>query len=330
MAWKNLAQSHLSDALVQHHQALEELDGIHAVIDWSRLGCLLSGLHTKERGEQAWPPLLMFKVLLLQNGYGLSDPKLEKQRARDLMFRRFINLSLSEGVPDHSAIWRFRNVLDKQALLEPLLAEVNGQLSAQGLSVKTGEISIVDATVIEAQQSRPRKNAKGVNTQDGEAGDNVKVAANGKKTGAYGFKAHINADEDGFIKAVVYTPGNEHDAHSLEKPLTGSERELYADKAYASDRHDKLLAGRGIENRILHKAHRKRPLGGAQKQQNRRWSGIRSTVERVFGILKQHYGIGKARHLGLKRNQARFMLTAMAYNIKRGAAINADMRALAG
>jgi IS5 family transposase len=160
MAWKNLAQTDLSDALIQHHQALEELDGINGMIDWSRLEPQLSELHNKERGEQAWPPLLMFKVLLLQSWYGLSDPKLEKQLARDLMFRRFINLSLSEGVPDHSTIWRFRNLLDKQALLEPLLAEVNRQLSAQGLFIKTGEISIVDATVIEAKQSRPRKNAR--------------------------------------------------------------------------------------------------------------------------------------------------------------------------
>lgn len=124
---------------------------------------------------------MMFKVLLLQSWYALSDPKLEKQLARDLMFRRFVNLGLSEGVPDHSTIWRFRNLLDKMALLEPLLNEVNRQLSAQGLFVKAGEISIVDAAVIEAKQSRPRKNAKGKNTQDAEAGYNVKVAANGKK-----------------------------------------------------------------------------------------------------------------------------------------------------
>jgi hypothetical protein len=33
MVWKNLAQTDLSDALSQHHQVLEELDGINAVID---------------------------------------------------------------------------------------------------------------------------------------------------------------------------------------------------------------------------------------------------------------------------------------------------------
>jgi IS5 family transposase len=175
---------------------------------------------------------------------------LEKQLARDLMFRRFINLSLSEGVPDHSTLWRFCNTVSQQGLLDSWLAEVNQQLSAKGLYSKTGEISIVDATVIEAKQSRPRKNAQGENTQDSEAGYNVKVAANGKKTSTYGYKAHINVDEDGLIKAIAYTPGNEHDSQSLEKRLTRAEQQVYADKAYASAEHDQLLAKRNTDKRI--------------------------------------------------------------------------------
>ena len=167
-------------------------------------------------------------------------------------------------------------------------------------------------------------------TQDSEAGYNVKVAANGKKTSTYGYKAHVNVDEDGFIKAVDYTPGNEHDSKSLEKLLTYTEEQVYADKAYASTTHDKLLAKRNTGNRILHKARRNQPLSDRQKHQNRQWASVRSTVERVFGILKQHYGIAKARYLGLKRNQARFMLAAMAYNIKRGVAVQAEMLAFAG
>ena len=57
---------------------------------------------------------MMFKALLLQAWYGLSDPGLEKQLARDLLFRRFIDLSLSESVPDHSTFWRFRNLLEAE------------------------------------------------------------------------------------------------------------------------------------------------------------------------------------------------------------------------
>ena len=324
MAWKNLAQTDLSDALIQHHEALEELDDINQLIDWKLIEAKLSAIHSKKKGEQAWPPLMMFKILLLQSWYSLSDPKLEKQLARDLMFRRFINLGLSEGVPDHSTIWRFRNVLNKQSLLEPLLVEINEQLTEQGLLIKRGEISIIDATVIEAHQSRPRKNKTGENTQDPEAGYNVKVAANGKKTSTYGYKAHINTDEEGFIKTVDYTAGNEHDSLSMEKLLTEKEKELYADKAYASKKHDQLLKEKGIVNRILHKGKRNQALSDKQKDQNRQWSSIRSTVERVFGVLKLHHNISKARYLGLERNKTSFMLTAMAYNIKRGANIKAE------
>jgi transposase, IS5 family len=71
-------------------------------------------------------------------------------------------------------------------------------------------------------------------------------------------------------------------------------------------------------------------LSDQQKHQNRQWSSIRSTVERVFGVLKQHYCLAKARYLGLKRNQTRFMLAAMAYNIKRGVSVQAEMLTFAG
>jgi IS5 family transposase len=91
------------------------------------------GLHSSPRGEKAWPPLMMFKALLLQSWYALSDPALEKQLARDLLFRRFIGLSISESVPDHSTLWRFRQLLEKQSLMNVLLNAINDQLAEQGL-----------------------------------------------------------------------------------------------------------------------------------------------------------------------------------------------------
>jgi IS5 family transposase len=55
----------------------------------------------------------MFKALLLQSWYALSDPKLDKQLARDLLIRRFVGLDIAESIPDHSTFWRFRQVLEK-------------------------------------------------------------------------------------------------------------------------------------------------------------------------------------------------------------------------
>jgi len=183
----------------------------------------------------------MLKALLLQSWYGLSDPCLEKEKqlARDLLFRRFVDLSLSESVPDHSTLWRFRNLLEKSNLLETLLSEINDPLAHKGLLIRSGEVSIIDASVIKAKQNRPKKDKNGNNTHDPEAGYNVKQGSN-----------RIN-------------------------------------------------------------------------------SGVRSIVERVFGVLKLHYGRGNARYLGLSRNKTRFGLMSLAYNIKR-VSIASSMRMSAG
>ena len=321
MAWKNLKQRSLADSMMVAHEAIKELDELNELIDWSSVEAHLSHIHSKIRGEKAWPPLFMFKALLLQSWYNLSDPQLEKQLARDLLFRRFVELDLSESVPDHSTFWRFRQVLDQGGLLERLLAEINQQLMGQGLYIQTGTVSIVDASVIEAHQRRPNKRKDGSNTQDPEASWNVKKASDGRRKSTYGFKAHVNVDEDGLIKATDFSGGSSHDSNHFTELLSGKESAVYADSAYQSEHHTAWLSDRGIDNRLTKRAYRNRPLSEEDKQFNRNHSGVRSTVERVFGVLKQHYGMRKARYLGLARNRTRFELMCVAHNIKRGLSI---------
>jgi len=237
MAWKNLTQCSLAEAMLIDHDALKELDAVHELIDWSRLEQQLSGIHSKKLGEKAWPPLMMFKALLLQSWYKLSDPALEKQLARDLLFRRFAGLDISEAVPDHSTFWRFRQTLEKLNLMEGLLNEINHQLSNQGLYIKSGEVSIIDASVIEAKNCRPNKNKEGDSTQDREANWNVKAGSDGKRKSTYGYKAHMSVDEDGYIKSTDYTAGNVHDSNCFTDLLSGNETSVYADSAYQSQAH---------------------------------------------------------------------------------------------
>jgi IS5 family transposase len=109
----------------------------------------------------------MFKALLQQSWHNLSDPGLEKQLARDLLFRRFVGLSLADSVPDYSTIWRFLQLLEKQDLMGALLSKVNRQLSLQGPYIRSGEISMVDASVIQAQRSRPNKDSGLIRCQNG-------------------------------------------------------------------------------------------------------------------------------------------------------------------
>jgi IS5 family transposase len=197
MAWKNLEQTTLADAMQVEHAALKELDDVYELIDWTRVVKILSDIHTSKRGEKSWPPLFMFKALLLQSWYALSDPALEKQLARDLLFRRFIGL-------------RHRGVSPRS---------FNDQLTEQDLYINSGQISIIDASVIEAKQCRPNKKKDLSSTQDPEAGWKVKVASDGKSKSTYGNKAHLNVDEDGLVKAMDYTAGNVHDSNRFTRLL---------------------------------------------------------------------------------------------------------------
>lgn len=334
MSWRNTKQHSFADALVVEHKSLSELDDVHNIINWNEIEKTLSSLYSSKRGAPSYPPIMMFKILILQAWYSLSDEALEKQIARDLMFRRFINLGLSQSVPDHSSIWRFRQLLNTEQLLEPLLEQINLHLSQRSIIVTSGSINIIDATVIEAKQCRKRKGKDGNNTQDPEAAYNVKTAADGKRKATYGFKMHANTDEDGFIKKMTYTPGNVHDSQEFDELLdikssdsqVKATGQVYADSAYANKDNDKKLGKQN--NKVSHRAYRNKPLTKQQKQENKQRSSIRYIVERTFGLLKLHHGLGKARYLGLARNKARALLISMSHNLKTGMNIFKQMRNL--
>ena len=175
--------------------------------------------------------------------------------------------------------------------------------------------------MIEANQCRPNKRNDGSSTQDSEASWNVKAASDGKRKNTYDYKAHISVDEGGFIKATEFTTGRSHDSNHFKTLVSGDESAVYADSAYQTQDHTDWLDKQGVENRLTKRSYRNRPITKQDKAFNRCHSGVRSTVERVFGVLKQYYGMAKARYLGLTRNQTQFELMCIAHNIKRGASI---------
>ena len=90
-----------------------------------------------------------------------------------------------------------------------------------------------------------------------------------------------------------------HDSNHFTTLLKGNESAAYADSANKSEMHTDWLTARGIENRLIKRAYRNRLLSKEDKVFNQTHAGARSAVERVFGVLKQHYAMGKARYLGL-------------------------------
>jgi len=96
----------------------------------------------------------MLRCLFLGELYGLSDPALEAAISDCLSFRRFAGFSLDDEVPDHSTLWHFRDSLRLAGLEQGVFQEVNRQLDEVGLIMRKG--TILDATIIEAQASRPK------------------------------------------------------------------------------------------------------------------------------------------------------------------------------
>lgn len=319
MSHQETNQLSFTDALVRDHEALHALDGVSDVLDWRKVEQVLSPIYSSPTGRPSYPLLTLFRSLLLGCWYCLKDTQLEAQLARDLVFRKFAQLGLNDGTPDHSTLSRFRQQLEALKLWDALLAEVNRQLSSQNILMQSGHVSIIDASVIEAHQSGSGKREDGSETRDPEAGWKVKQNTRGKKTSTYGYSFHANVDEDGFIIAAALTPGNVHDSQRFGVLLTGEESAAYADSAYASRATDELLAARGIRNKVQRRGHRGHPISEANKERNKEIAVIRSTVERVFGTLKQCYAMGRTRFMGLLRNTVHCFLLAIAYNLRKGA-----------
>lgn len=122
------------------------LDELTKLIDWSRIEARLVDISSSAKGEPAWPPLALFKALLLSVWYDLSDVKLAEALDDRASFRRFCGFSGNEATPERTAFVRFRKAMSVCALDKSLFDEITSQLKARAIKVKTG--TLVDATII--------------------------------------------------------------------------------------------------------------------------------------------------------------------------------------
>jgi len=138
----------VADARIEYIDSfLKELDNI---IDFNKLRPILkkNGIGSKNIcGVKAYDSVMMFKILLLQKFYDLSDEKAEQGVNVNLLYMRFVGLSLDELAPDSTTIGRFRNSLIKNRLYDKLFDNVNKQLENAGLIATGGKDVLVDATL---------------------------------------------------------------------------------------------------------------------------------------------------------------------------------------
>jgi transposase, IS5 family len=137
-------------------KAGDPLEKLNGVVPWEIFRePLVKALKRSDGARGGRPPcdpVLMFKVLVLQALYGLSDDQAEFQIQDRLSFMRFLGLDLAERVPDAKTIWLFREQLVQAGAMEDLFRRFDGSLCDAGYLAMGGQI--VDATVVATPKQR--------------------------------------------------------------------------------------------------------------------------------------------------------------------------------
>jgi transposase, IS5 family len=276
------------------------LDELLSALDFSAPAELLSPVYSAAKGEPAWPPLALFKALLLATWYDLSDVALAEALTDRASFRRFCGFSRDEATPERTAFVRFRRMLIACGLDRSLFETITLQLESKGAAVRKG--TLIDATIIASA-------SKG----DGEA----RWAKHKKKAPVHGYKAHVAADRDtGLIREVIVTPANEADVSVGPEIIPDEPGEVYGDKAYDALSVEKAILRAGGTPRILRKGQRGQPAQRFEEI-NRPLCPIRARVEKIFGTWKRSYRLRQMRWIGLAKATLQIHLAAIAYNYKR-------------
>ncbi len=164
MAFKDTSNTFSDIAVTSRLEKVNSfLKQIDTIIDFEKLRPILNknGIGTKNVvGLKAYDNVLMFKVLLLQKYYNLSDKAVEEALCVNLLFMRFVGISLEDSVPDDTTICRFRNSLLKNKLYDKLFDSVAKQLEEKNLIAKTGKSVLVDATLIKSENTKIKDKTK--------------------------------------------------------------------------------------------------------------------------------------------------------------------------
>ena len=289
------------------------LERLTQLIDWAPLAALVADLHAAPVGRPSYPPLLMVKVLLLQQWYQASDPAMEEALWERLSFRRFVGLGLQAAAPDHSTISRFRTQLATAGLAESLFAAVEEQLATRGVLVKQG--TLVDATLVAAQVRRPR----GGTTGGGSPRDPDAAWARRGPHARFGYKLHLGVDAGSeLVRRAVLTPANVNETQVADELIAGDEGAVYGDAAYGTHARSARLRVLGIQDRLMRRPSKHHPrLSPAARRRHARIEQVRRPVEHVFGTLKRSYGYQRVRYRGLARNTTEMWFKLLAYNLRR-------------
>jgi IS5 family transposase len=326
---------------MKHNRSLKNMEKLKQSIDWHRINTILLSHYTvgtSREGADAYPPLLLYKCLLLQKWFRIdSDPELENQINDRLSFKKFLGLSFSKPSPYHSTFSRFRTRRSKKAM-DQINSEILRQFETQGLTINEG--IAVDARLVKSA-SRPISNDKIRQAKEKHNTPEGKLDKNGKPLKFhrhldsdwvvqkdiphYGLKEHAGVDtKHGFVLATTMSPASVNDTNYLPYCTVYSRHtkqpieKVFADKAYAGKPNRDFLALSKIADGIMRKDSTTAKLTEQEIKRNKNISKLRYIVEQYFGISHLHDGAKRARFTDITKNKFDAWYRQAAYNIKRG------------
>ena len=297
------------------------------IIDWESFRPTIALALIRERKSNAGRPpydcILLFKTIVLQRLYNLSDDQTEYQINDRMSFMRFLGLGLDDKVPDAKTIWLFKDTLTKAGIIDQLFSQFNRTLEKRGIITHKG--TIVDATFVDAPRQRNSRD-ENEKIKNGEIPEEWKKNSHKmaqkdvdarwtKKRDEthYGYKDHAKVDADSkLILDYVVTPANVHDSNEFEDFFSEQDEAAYADSAYVGKKLPKH-----IRNEVCEKGYRNKPLTEEQKENNRRKSKIRCRIEHVFGFMTMSMHGLTVRSIGIARATFHIGLTNLVYNLCR-------------
>lgn len=300
--------SFISWAMLEHQKKNEarkrksKLLQISDAISWGKISVHLESMYdnTSERGGRPnWDPILMFKILILQQWYGLSDMEAERQIADRFSFMEF--LGYPAEIPDSRTIWLFRDRLSKTGMDRVVWSELQSQLDSIGLKVVTGTAQ--DATFIEADPGSSKK-PRGVDAKTRRSRDGT-WAKKGNET-HFGYKLHQKTDLDyNLIRDIETSTASLHDS---QVDLSAEGEVVLRDRGYFGAK------AKGVDFTMKRRTT-DQPLGELDKEYNTLISKIRSPCERPHAVIKRIFNAGWVLVTTVKRVHVKMVVTAFAYNL---------------
>ncbi len=314
----------------------DPLERLNSVINWGAFEPVLQKLENKKKksgaGAKPYPLLLMFKILILQRYYNLSDNQIEYQILDRLSFGRFLGITLNDKVPDEKTVWDFKERILDLGLEKELFAVFHSKLEENGLIAHEGKI--IDASFVEVPRQRNTREENKHIKETGTAPKEWDIKPNKKRQkdidarwtkknfqNYYGYKDHIKMDnKHKFIDTFLVTSASVHDSQPLDDLLDEEKdknKDLWADSAYTGEEQDKTIKKYQMNNHVHEKGTRGNPLTQEQKDSNKKKSKTRVRVEHVFGFIEGSMNKFYLNCIGIKRASATIGLINLTYNLFR-------------